>query len=283
MKNVKRDHRNYFSQIPFPAITICTESKTDTEKANLTAIIKKFHEETELTENEEKALEALYQICDLELEPENVTLTKVNYIQELREINNDFLDECEVSTLEFKYKKCSDFFHEIVTDEGICYTFNMLDYKDLYTKNIVKNLQFPKHNDSSSWDVRGYKNTDPKAYPMRVLGSGKQTGLNLEFAMRKKDVDYACKGAANGFRLTLHAPDEFPRPSSHFYRIPFGAETLIAINPRGISTSENLENYKPNKRQCFFPGEKRLEFFKSYTQTNCKLECHAGKCNLIIS
>lgn len=108
------------------------------------------------------------------------------------------------------------------------------------------------------------------------MGSGRKAGMTLRLMMERKDIDYACKGAVNGFRLTLHTPDEVPRTASHFYRIPFDAETLIAITPRGISTSEDLRNYKPKKRQCFFPGEKRLKFFKSYTQANCKMECLAG-------
>lgn len=100
--------------------------------------------------------------------------------------------------------------------------------------------------------------------------------MTLRLVMKRRDIDFKCKGPVNGFRMTLHTPDEVPRTASQFFRLPLDAETLLAITPRGISTSEDLKTYKPKKRQCYFPGEKMLQFFRSYTQANCKRECLSG-------
>lgn len=43
-----------------------------------------------------------------------------------------------------------------------------------------------------------------------------------------------------------------------------------------MSTSESLKNYPPDRRKCFFPGEKHLYYFKIYTQQNCEVECLAN-------
>lgn len=267
------------SKIPFPAITICTESKTNSDIFNLTHAIETVKSNKTLSKNDSSALEVLFGICEYDLAADRLNITKVNYARKFHAINHDFIDHCRIEVSSGGKRICSESqkLHEVVTGEGICYAYNMLDYRDLFTNNMSKDLRQPNHGQRSNWTVSGYPDNDPLAYPFRVMSPGRRAGLFLSLSMRKKDVDYACKGAVNGFRVTLHTPDETPRTASHFYRAPFNTETSIAITPRVISTSENLRSYKPAKRQCFFPGEKRLEFFKSYTQENCKSECVTGE------
>lgn len=40
-----------------------------------------------------------------------------------------------------------------------------------------------------------------------------------------------------------------------------------------ITTSESVKKYNPKRRECFFSSERRLKYFKTYSQLNCKLEC----------
>jgi len=47
----------------------------------------------------------------------------------------------------------------------------------------------------------------------------------------------------------------------------------IVIKPTLMTTSPGLRDYLPHKRQCYYSDEKRLEYFKFYSQNNCKLEC----------
>jgi amiloride-sensitive sodium channel len=37
--------------------------------------------------------------------------------------------------------------------------------------------------------------------------------------------------------------------------------------------SPELQKYDVKYRQCYFDGEKKLKFFKIYTEKNCKFEC----------
>jgi acid-sensing ion channel, other len=147
--------------------------------------------------------------------------------------------------------------------EGVCYTLNMLNYRDLFKKGLSSALKpnNPKNPITvprSNWTVFGYKTNHPYTYPYRALGGGKKAGISISLKMRKKDVDYACNGAS-GFRLSFHTPDELPKTDSLFYRIPFNFETSIMIKPRVMSTSDDLKSYKPEDRQCYFNGEKELK------------------------
>nr|CAI5820363.1 unnamed protein product [Callosobruchus analis] len=40
-----------------------------------------------------------------------------------------------------------------------------------------------------------------------------------------------------------------------------------------ILTSTSVKMYNPKNRECYFPHEKTLKYFKIYTSMNCKLEC----------
>lgn len=223
---------------------------------------------------ESTRLEALYQVCEIKVNKTGEP--KTNIVHTLQNISNGFaeLSSAHIARIPKSFKTL---FHETITGEGVCYTFNMLNYKDLFRKNINSALKYPKSATRSNWTVFGYDNNEPITYPVRVLGSGKKAGITIALKMRKKDVDYACKEIANGFRLAFHTPDELPRTASYFHRIPFNVETTISLDPRVMTTSKSLAHYKPKKRQCYFAGEKRLTFFKAYTQSNCKLECLTGE------
>lgn len=43
-----------------------------------------------------------------------------------------------------------------------------------------------------------------------------------------------------------------------------------------ITTSEAVQNYDSSRRECYFPHERTLKFFKIYSSLNCKLECLAN-------
>jgi acid-sensing ion channel, other len=266
-----------FPQIPFPAVTICPESKTDVDKFNVSQVLEKIHSNETLTKEERKKYEAIFQVCDI-IDHNPTQRTFVPYIvRTLRDISNDFASFSSVKIAQFP-KTFESVFKKMITSNGVCYTYNMLDAEDLYNAEMAHYLRTPVATNRSDWTIFGYNNFDSDTYPSRVLGSGKEAELEITLKMKKKNVDFACKSSANGFRLTLHTPDELPQTMSHFHRIPFNVETLISIEPKVMATSKNLRHYQPGKRQCYYSKEKKLKFFKSYSQMNCKLECFVGRC-----
>lgn len=272
-----------------PAVTICPESKTDVDKFNLTRTLDMIEANETLNRSDTIALHTLSQVCDIErfssvsdtirIKLEDTNISNVYIADKLREIANNFYDLSSIAFINNRIVGFHKLTRRIITGEGVCYSFNMLDRRDLYKKEMVESLLYPKLHKSlrSNWTVFGYNVKDLDTYPQRIIGSGQKAGVTFILKMRRKDIDYACKDTAEGFRVTLHTPDELPMSTSHFYKIPFDAETLIRLQPRVMSTSDNLKHYKPKKRQCYFQGEKSLKYFKSYTQSNCKLECLTGE------
>ncbi|ERL91446.1 hypothetical protein D910_08776 [Dendroctonus ponderosae] len=89
--------------IPFPAVTICPETKSVTSKFNYIDVMLKLKGrkvDANITEIEPKTI---FASCIWRKLP----------------------------------RKCEDLFTPIITDEGICYTFNMLDRNDLFKENVV--------------------------------------------------------------------------------------------------------------------------------------------------
>lgn len=231
----------------------------------------------DLSVEQKSNLEAIYQVCKTD---------SFNYRNLLPEIEGSFTDVLKRIAIPFNEtflrckwrgmkKNCEDLFTELITDEGVCYTFNMMKYQDFYNDKISDSLKYPKHNKSSDdWKFEdGYVNFNADVYPQRVLGSGHRAGLNIKLFVKENAIDYSCKGAVQGFKIALHTPGELPRLSVQFYQVPLKQQVLMTVSPQVITTAEGLKSYTAESRQCYFNHEKQLTFFKTYTQSNCELEC----------
>jgi len=79
----------------------------------------------------------------------------------------------------------------------------------------------------------------------------------------------------------LHSPFEYP---IHFQKEQLNAFELsqsysydVLIAPEIITTNDDLKGLKVNQRKCFMDEERKLKFFKIYSQRNCEIECLAYK------
>lgn len=113
-------------------------------------------------------------------------------------------------------------------------------------------------------------------YPIRVFNANQGAALLLMVSLYKEDLEYICKGPIQGFKVILHAPGQTIRTNRHTFRVPLSEIAEISIKPKLITTSEELRKYSPNQRKCFFSSERRLRFFKYYSQHNCEAECLAN-------
>lgn len=136
---------------------------------------------------------------------------------------------------------------------------------------------------------RGYfDNTKLWIYPWRALYSGANHGLTLHLATRDQDLDFRCKGIQGfkvffnlkkhqfyikKFQVVLHSPVRLPRLKQEFIRIPLNHAVVVSVQPVMIETSQAVKNFDSEKRLCYFPTERNLKFFRSYSQQNCHLEC----------
>ena len=51
-----------------------------------------------------------------------------------------------------------------------------------------------------------------------------------------------------------------------------GFEHFLDLSATLVS-AKDIEQINPEDRNCYFPNEGRLTFYKEYTFTNCRLEC----------
>lgn len=128
------------------------------------------------------------------------------------------------------------------------------------------------------WNIEtGYQNEPTQMeYPIRVYNAEYRAGLTLSLQMFKKDLEYACHQRGLGFILILTAPGETVITMRNSFRVSLLDDIRFAVLPKITTTSNGLRNYTPNKRRCFFDAERRLHFFKIYTQNNCESECLAN-------
>lgn len=263
--------------IPFPAVTICPESKASTEDFNISKALRDNFQN--LSTLDTRKLKALSQVCDFgdQTNSSRVMNEDNDVIAMLEDMTNpmkDIFGRCRYGSRQFC--DCNLHFHKVITDEGVCHTFNMLDQDELYTDLMDAALRYPVINETSDWFLdKEYDSVKVKVYPRRVIGSGSHSGLTAELRMKKTNLNPGCKRGLQGFRLSLHTPVEIPQMSKQFYSIPFQKQTTFSIRPNMIYSSKDVEDYDPVSRQCFFNYEKKLKFFKTYSKSSCELECLA--------
>ncbi|XP_055693357.1 pickpocket protein 28-like [Lutzomyia longipalpis] len=268
-------------QIPFPAVTICPETKVTIEFLNFTKSYNLYTEggNDNLTEDEQNILKTVYQTCDFNL-LEPTTFSSDDQVF----ANNSFAETLKQITPHDLFFFCRHnnstscrHFAPILTDEGICFTFNMLNGSEIYRESALHTgYDYPKHeNEAKFWSLEdGYESDAPMhTYPHRALGDGVRSGLYTWLYLSKADYDYLCRGSMQGFKVLLHSPDEVPQVAKHYFRLAMNQEITVSVKPSMFTTSDGLREYDPIRRQCFFNHERELKFFKIYTQRNCELEC----------
>lgn len=126
----------------------------------------------------------------------------------------------------------------------------------------------------SHWNLEnGYDDGfNGSGYPLRIFNARQEVMVRLY----EEDLEYMCRGPIHGFKLFLHTPGQVLKTSRHSFRIPLSEVAEISINPKLITTSEELRDYEPNQRKCYFSSERRLRFFRYYAQHNCEAECLAN-------
>lgn len=137
----------------------------------------------------------------------------------------------------------------------------------------ISNQSASHWNLEDGYDDRNGGRDRIKTYPRRVLSTGPKAGLEVDLMIDKENLNNRCIGSVNGFKVTLHSPAEIPQPSKHYFYVPQDMEVLVSVKPNMIETSDELKDYDPARKQCFLNSERKLRFFKIYTQRHCELEC----------
>jgi amiloride-sensitive sodium channel len=271
-------------KVPFPAITICPETKIKQRIYNFTDYYHKVmkHSTTDedaLTDDELQQFADSSLVCDQHLYTSGNKTASVDTIRRLTEVApplDEVLFSCKWNS---NNESCDSLFTPILTEDGICFTFNTLDRSELFTNAAYFDDDFiTQDNRAEGWTLdHGYpKDVGLDTFPRRATSAGSKSGMFLLLRGYKQDLDYVCRGPIQGFKVLLHHPAELPRIASRYFRAAVNQEALVAVKPNVRLTSMNLKHYGPHLRQCFFAEERQLYFFRDYTQQNCQIECLAN-------
>ncbi|XP_056634912.1 pickpocket protein 28-like [Diorhabda sublineata] len=278
-------------QVPFPAVTICPEIKSIPSKFNYSYYLGKKIKGESLTELEELKFGYVTLACR---QDNNISFKSTLADRAAKEDIHTFLDSVQPDFFKTiskcKYmgyvENCSEIFTPIITDEGICYSFNILDRDQLFKDTVVHYKDFHKTKKSNWSIVHGYSlNDEAITYPRRALYAGAIFSLEGVLTVKDEDLDYSCGSSIQGFKIEISDPGRIPRVRQQHFRVPLDQVVVAAITPEITTTAEAIRRYSPKKRNCYLPDEKKLRYFKNYTQMDCQIECKTNytleKCQCI--
>ena len=168
---------------------------------------------------------------------------------------------CEVAGVKVN---CSDYFTRVPTDMGMCCALN-----------VNNSLRTSGYSDL----VKKMQGMDKKTMRMRSQ-EGKRNGLKLTLDLHSNTVSLGTLDQQhNTFKMFIGEPAQFPMMRGKSFNLEPGREHFVDLSATVVTTKE-IRKISPEARGCFFTDEGDLEFYSSYTFSNCRLECqikHAEK------
>ncbi|CAG9865180.1 unnamed protein product [Phyllotreta striolata] len=265
--------------IPFPAVTICPASKSHRSIFNYTNAVHRIWNKSDISDYEQETVRIVSMVCkdsDVNLLLPQCEGFSETFYRRLHEIDatRGYFHEATLCEFMGRSKNCSELFVPIILDQGICYTFNILDREEIYKPNVYQFEHYHQHPYRNLWNQdSGYpRNSRKDAYPRRALQAGADNSLTLLIPQLVEDADYLCQ-MQTGYTVTIHVPNTIPLTLKDYKIMPSDESTTIIIEPDLLTTSATVKSYKLIDRQCYFSDEKDLAYFRMYTQENCLLEC----------
>ena len=120
--------------IPFPAVTICPETKTLKKHVHFSYAYFNFDSKN-LTNDQLRNLEAVVQVCDSHLfmgKKIQSGLNSSEIVSTLMEIAMPFNETLMFCLWRNQIKICSDLFSQTITEDGVCFTSNDLDITEIF-------------------------------------------------------------------------------------------------------------------------------------------------------
>lgn len=244
--------------ISFPAITICSGTFGKSKFSNLPKFLNEMENSSVLERN---FVFSTFLWCApyrlKEFKP-LLTFNLTNIVESLnrsRELTNEIMFDCKE---EEKLIACDKIFKRVITKYGFCFSYNIENFHFIF-------------NDEISSDFNSYgKNSNSTAKSQSV---SKNSELSLFLKVSRNDSKNICDLIGKSFYIFIHKRNEIHAPFPRPYFVDFGYEKVLTLSAKSVKHESRLRHFKPINRGCYFDGEKKLKFFKSYSKLNCEFEC----------
>lgn len=266
--------------IPFPAVTICPETKVKVAELNIThtfELVRKNQLNESMDEERVRKLLLLLQLCDSNIYDKHETpLHRDDVLVQLRRMSIPAFEVFNSCGWKGQTVPCLSIFKTSLTEKGFCYTFNSIANNELLRKEELDpryNLNSERQPSEWELDLGFHENAGINTFPRRIISGGNRNSLGATLIANKSDLDYLCGDSFQGFKVMLHLPNEFPQLSNQYFRVPLNQELMVTVTPTVTITDERAALYPPEKRRCYYTNERYLRFFKIYNKINCEIEC----------
>ncbi|CAG9804614.1 unnamed protein product [Chironomus riparius] len=292
----------FSSKIPFPAITVCTPLFAKNHLGhfyNTSALLRGMTKvKLNLPIDEQNYLASNIHACSPDLS------MSLKFHVENRTENNiiKLLNESSLTLSEaiincgFKgfVTDCTFIFNRVLTDRGFCYTFNQQSFntifneevisedfhsykrsnirKSMYVANPLIKEKLDDTNEVFKWSLdNGYqKDHEDDSVPV-TANKGKYFAFNPY--LNESDTKNVCMNIGNIFSFYIHLPNEIMLPMHQEHYVEFKKKRDIILAAKSYKVDEGMRKFPPQTRGCYFEGEKKLKYFKTYTKGLCEYEC----------
>ncbi|XP_031617478.1 sodium channel protein Nach-like [Contarinia nasturtii] len=247
------------SNVPFPAVTICSMNSISARTAMSLALNMKRPSDVSADR-----LSKLFQLVlhfqgvgEARKEDYNLLhnilqtnqMSVVNLTSVLKPKCTDLLKNCRWKGTE---SRCEEIFQSINTIEGICCSFN---YYGLTTNNFAPKVAQKR----------------PKE-PRRTSSCGYQTGLTVILTPMSDDY-HSSFFSSYGVRVLVHDPYDFPDDNAETKAISRKMIAFVMVYPETTYSTSAVRSLSPDARYCYFHDEHRLSHMQRYSYVNCLAEC----------
>ena len=186
------------------------------------------------------------------------------YPQTLNGVARDtksFLPACDYAKRKMNMNMTCDLFEPVVTDLGMCYSFNAEPLK-----MMLKDSLFSKaFNEVYQYDILN-----------QPLKKAKGPGKNFALRFMVDNSRYLRKASeTHPFKILISSRKGYFDALSIAKEIKPGFETTYDVQPFEVHGTNELRQIPEEIRKCKFPDEvdQKDSMFKIYSQTSCEFEC----------
>ena len=210
----------------------------------------------------------------LTLKQEYIESDKIWYSGSIDDMNT-LLPWCELENNKFRVRhadpeRVKDFYVEkcnlfdpVITDLGICHSYNSVPTLDLLKKSYFTEV----------FEETFKTDFIEKRYIINGTGSGSDYALNF-YLMDGIDILRKTSEAPTSFFMSLSTKNDYFDMKSTNQIVKPGVHTIWKVQALEIIPSLDLHYLSPDKRHCMFEDENQnLELFEKYSQTACEFEC----------